>query len=187
MNILLLNVPETIVLFAFLLIAVNFKTFKVLNAAVTFVLMLAATVLTQALIPDKFLCASVGIIAISAIWFFINVPLSTKNFLKVLGGVTFAFFVMMLCEIYIPVILIITGTLPSVLDNVWTAFFYSLPSRVIEAILICAVYKAQDCNFPFKVASRAIAATAKSAAGLASWWWVYQPKTPKSLLKNTHP
>ena len=181
MNILLLNVPETIVLFAFLLVAVNFKTFKILNTAITFILMLGVTVLTQSLIPDKFLCAGVGILAITLIWYLINVPLNVKNFLKILGGVAFAFLVMMICEIYIPIILVITGTQPSVLDNAWTAFWYSLPSRVIEAYLIYLVYKAQNSKFPFKVASKILTTTAAAAASTASWWWVYQPKTPKGL------
>lgn len=193
LEILLLTIPETLVLFLFLLIVADYNLLKNMNgktylmALIVFVGMVAGTYFIQKVFgySDELKLLS-GILFVSITWLIAFCKITTKRIIQIVSGTAFAFLVMLLTEAYIPIYFMVTMQSKDILADITTQFYFSIPSRVIQGILLYLVYQSQVKNYDYgniglKALAYSVENVSKTGASIASWFWVYQPKTPKSL------
>jgi len=191
LEILLLTIPETLVLFLFLLIAADYNLFKNINGKtylkvlITFAVMVAGTYFIQKAFDYSYeLKLLAGILFVSITWLIAFCKITPKRIIQVVTGTAFAFLIMLLTEIYIPFIFMVTAQSTNILQDAITQFYWSIPSRVIQGILLYKVYQSQVKNYYYgNIGLKALAYTvetiANTGASVASWFWVYQPREPK--------
>jgi len=196
LEILLLTIPETLVLFLFLLIAADYNLLKSmdgkthLKALITFAVMVAGTYFIQKVFDySGELKLLAGILFVSITWLIAFCKITPKRIIQVVTGTAFAFLLMLLTEAYIPFIFMITAQSTNILQDAITQFYWSIPSRIIQGILLYKVYQSQVTKYDYgHIGYRALAYTAKAiantGASVASWFWVYQPKEPKKYRRN---
>ena len=91
---------------------------------------------------------------------------------------------MLLTEAYIPIYFMLAMQSKDILADITTQFYFSIPSRIIQGVLLYLVYRHQVKiydygNMGLKALAYTVETIANTGASVASWFWVYQPREPK--------
>ena len=191
LEILLLTIPETLVLFLFLIIAADYNLLKSMNgktylkALITFAVMVVGTYFIQKVFDySDELKLLAGILFVSITWLIAFCKITPKRIIQVVTGTAFAFLIMLLTEAYIPIYFMLAMQSKDILADITTQFYFSIPSRIIQGVLLYLVYRHQVKiydygNMGLKALAYTVETIANTGASVASWFWVYQPREPK--------
>lgn len=180
MEILLLNLPEAITVFAFLSI-LFYGSYK--PSALKFIfsfLFIFVNIITGDMISNELLGAALIIILSAAIWTIITKGLDLSYFFKSLLTIFICLTGMLVIQIWVPIYIMLTKQTTDILKDTMTQFYFSIPCRIMEYIILVFIYV-----FKIKpiLAAKGLTAISKGIVKPASIWWVYTPKMPKGLRK----
>ncbi|MFW9968610.1 MAG: cyclic lactone autoinducer peptide [Candidatus Odinarchaeota archaeon] len=191
---LLLDLPDNLAIFLFLLFSVNFyilndmRVLKVFKLIIVGIFIYLINIISKNIIHDDIIILALNPLPISVLWVSLFEKISFKRFFHVYLG-TFAFYLFKgLIQIYIPIIKIIfdinAKQYGAMLTDINKAFLFVLPARIIEFVSIYLIYKYQKKTWSIsKMASRSISFVAEHSSNTATLWFIYQPKEPKSIKK----
>lgn len=145
----------------------------------TFVAICGAVYFSEMFSNPLFLSAFV-ILSTTIIWtitYRINFDTLKKSFITA----TVCNIAMLLIQFWIPLYCLVTNTDPGSINE----FIFGLPCRLIEYVILFGIYLVKvKPLLVYETTSNLVLKAAKNSTRLASIWWVYQPKVPKSLRKD---
>ncbi len=185
MKYLLINLPETITIFAFFLVLFYsvVKPLNIINVVISFIGFYLVDCLCDTFIINDMFKALAMILIMSSIWS-LCFECDIKSFhLKSIITATVCIIGIGILQIWIPLYLLITGQNANILNDTMTQFYFSIPNRLIEYLIIICIWK-YGLTPLLKAASNITTYAAKASIRPASLFWIYQPKIPKSLGRN---
>lgn len=178
MKILLLNLPETITVVSFLSILFYSMYKPTFIKIFTAFLLIFVSISACDYIANEVIASAAIILLSAVIWTLITKGIDIKYLGKSVLTVFICLVGMLAIQLWIPIYFMITGCKSSILNDVMTQFYLSIPCRIAEYIILFLIYV-----FKIKpiIAASVLAGLSKRVVSVASIWWIYQPKTPKGL------